>query len=497
MKILKKIGFTTPRQAQTASELAIFGAVLLFVIGLIARAGMSTSQTMNHQLKAMRTAMTQSFNYSMRREAMSRNTASVIVIEDRLSVDAGSKFGTRDRIPFVASGGAAFSNQFFQELAYGEEFNLPVADIIINGQRFPFRMGGFRTVATHTCSTIGGTAPPNWESACYNIGAGDQGCAVFYKQQIRYASNAAWHDRAVRPCGGACYPYDDRFDLDHNRIPERKTDVPDVDVPAGQFNLGLPYVESFRSHFNWQWVLVPGLFDAARTGSILTDISPARNRLDPTDQMGTLAKEDSFDVDGDLKDELVYSWTVAGKNSEGNVIIPACTAFTGVVTSVNVLDSQSGDIDATINDRDERMGMRATGLEDEIQMFSFTREGTYYQIHEGKLFEASPLGAHGGQFIRNTSRQDHVDIVQRIFKMSNDTGRFCSGGGPANWAAACSASRGKDGRCGLDNPVEACNNCFSPAKVTLTCFDSAQRLLFIRSRISDLRGRRWVTRMDL
>ena len=140
-----------------------------------------------------------------------------------------------------------------------------------------------------------------------------------------------------------------------------------------------------------------------------------------------------------------------------------------------MLEFQDGDIDSTRDDTDPPP---APGLLDDAQMFSYTREGTYLRIEEGQLFNPAD-----GRFVRNTTSKDHYDVIQRIFRVSIDTGRFCSAGGAPHGSVD-----------GLTNPVEACNNCFSAANVEQTCMDPAARLIYIRSRISNLGGRRWVTR---
>ena len=183
-KFNREIKKATPRsglrsnQAQTASELAIFGAILIFVIGLIVRSAMSTSQVMNQQLKVMRMAMTVSYWSSMVAGNTSRNAASILVIEDRLSVDTANKLGTRERIPLMIGAGAVFSNQLYQPIKYGVTSNLAIFDVFINGQHFPFSTSAFKDI-------ILGPGHPTWEDPCYSIPTATKpivgGCALAYK----------------------------------------------------------------------------------------------------------------------------------------------------------------------------------------------------------------------------------------------------------------------------------------------------------------------------
>ena len=91
------------RLAQTVTELAVFGGVFVFVLGLIIRQGMSYSYQQNQTLKAMRMAMQMSFRFSEGLEefalpgtgTVSRNTSTVVLVEDRLNASA-DKFGATD-----------------------------------------------------------------------------------------------------------------------------------------------------------------------------------------------------------------------------------------------------------------------------------------------------------------------------------------------------------------------------------------------------------------
>ncbi len=436
------------RSAQSASELAIFGAILMFVIGMIVHSGLGASHAMNAQLKALRYALSESKKTAAgayddctpvrgSKACTSRNTASIVIIEDRLSVSAGEKLGTRDRIPFMASGSATFSRNLFYNIDWGEDNNLPVADVIVNGQRFPFTTSAFTEITLDDslppCSTNprGGLC---WDDECLQTGSGYAGCAIMYKIVGNYNNSEDWD-----PDCDVC------FDLDFNGIP---------DVPVED-----------REEFNWQWAKVRGV-------------------------TGEVSEKSILDVDGDLKEETVF-----GVSAKGN----------GVITSLKVKDDQAGDYDTTWDDRDDILRraqglsvLKAPGLTDDIQMFSFTRDGTLLRIEEGKLYNTVD-----GQFVRETFRQEHVDVIQRGFRLSRDTGRFCKNGVPPQ----------KTG--GMDNPVEICcddesvcrypaakglppikGGCFVEKVVELTCMDTPALVIYIRSRIEDLRGRRWITRID-
>ena len=183
------------------------------------------------------------------------------------------------------------------------------------------------------------------------------------------------------------------------------------------------------------------------------------------------------DIDRDFKDERVMA--VYGDNSGVN---------SGVITRMEYMDFQEGDINPEQKNP-------PVGFTNDLQMFTYvtpsgsTEGGTYLQIDEGKLF--SGIG-DSRQFVRNVQKKDSIDLIQRVFRLSNDTHRFCDASGV----------RVPEGDCnvypfwcspGLPNPVEACNDCFSPDNITKTCMDQEDKVIFVRSRVKDLHGRKWVT----
>jgi len=142
-----------------------------------------------------------------------------------------------------------------------------------------------------------------------------------------------------------------------------------------------------------------------------------------------------------------------------------------------VLDYQEGDVNFST--------IPPPGFDQDIQMYTITRPGTYLEIKEGKLYSADPTR----QFISTASKKDSVDIIQRVFRLSNNTERFCDLNGNLMGPLL------EDGPqpAGLPNPVEACNNCFSPANIEKTCMDTTNNIIMIRSRVKDLHGRKYVT----
>ena len=148
-----------------------------------------------------------------------------------------------------------------------------------------------------------------------------------------------------------------------------------------------------------------------------------------------------------------------------------------------MLDYNEGDVDSSFDDTDRRKprALKDRGLLRGVSIYTQTKNGTYLEINEGKAYVPSYSGTD--QYVRSTSKKDSVDVISRIFQLDNNTSRFCSGNIPIVTVG------------GFPNPVEYCSvNCFTAATVSATCYDVAKNIIFIRSRIEDKSGRRWVTR---
>lgn len=504
--------------AQSASELAIFGAIVMFVIASLIKTGMSMSQRTNTQLRAFRLALLESYRTSEGAYGdiiAARNSASVLILEDRLSVDPGSKQGTSDRIPFMASGSGTFSKNMLYPKDLGERSNYPFYDVFINGQRFPFIMADFIKVQIRSTNEDGATIQraregrqnispeenetaeyetielPNCKDvtprACWNA---EGGFAVFMKKNYNYLANEQWCWSG--DCGGNL-PADWRFDLD--------LDGDLDDIGSGYVPADTSLYEgskTLREKFMWQWVAVGtfSLDDADIDKKVVFSNGVTATNILP------IQEGDRLDIDGDFQDEAVHAFA------------PVNFANKTVGFDITVLDSQEGELDFSWDGRNDALleeqkawwdsncekppkdlnctEFRPTkpkvGLESDVRMYSFTKKGTYLQLQEGKLVDPST-----GQAVRSTTKRDHVDIIERVFYLSNDTERFCDqAGNRRDWRKDSTWAK-SNGVQGLSNPVEACNNCFSEGNVRNTCFDQESKILFIRSRLDDIRGRKWQT----
>ncbi|MCD4780104.1 MAG: hypothetical protein K8S27_06090 [Candidatus Omnitrophica bacterium] len=465
------------RWGQTALELAVFGSVLLFVIGVTVKQSMNQSYGQHHHIRAMRMALQQSYMYS---EGMmgagpmaSRNSATVIYVEDRLA-GASAKFASKNRSPYMASGSASFSRHLFMAIEGNDRQDIARIDAFVNGQYFPLTISNYVTIAVPM------TGPDSaWDPNCLirsttsfsPTGAiittqSPAGCRFFPMKVFNHrASEKYCCGTPTSTCPNSCpadlLPEDDRFDLDRDG-------ATDVVGPA------------LRAEFGWQWVRVRG-WDSTKNSTITRNFNIA--------ELMNIAEEVNvmLDLDGDLKQERVWSMVSDGW---------------GRAISYYVEDFQEGDWDSGVNDSDTKP---RSGFQSDMQVYTKTEPGHYLLIEEGKLFAADQPGR---QFVRNAQKKDQIDVISRLLQLSADTGRFCVHQTGFEYLPAAQVDPERPGY----NPVEVCcsphggcsnglPDCFSGNNLVLTCYIAGDMAavppiyprIFVRSRIRDIRGRKWIT----
>ena len=391
---------------ETAEEVAVFGSVLIFMIGVIVRTILQSGYSQNQNYKAFRMALTTSFKYS---EGLisgtsedgnaSRNSASVVVVEDRLTTSS-AKYASMDRTPLIAGGSATHSRNLYLPTDYGEVESLPVIDYFINGIHFPFTTAGFKTV-------VASTNPSDCSSP--------------------YTTVPNHPDLGYDPTCNSC------FDLDRNG-------TVDVTDPA------------LRQQFAWQW-----------------------QHVDPSAIDVKEGNNTAVDVDCDMQEETVI-------DKDGNTLY--------------LIDYQEGDLDMTLDDRSTKPKNGLTNQD--AQIYTYAKNpagglgtGTYLRIEEGKLYATDGITR---QFVRSVQQKDSLDVIQRTVQMNKNTGHFCRGTTPTT---AADPVWGWDWQ-SQPNPVEVCSNnragCFGP-NTDKTCMVVGENppILYVRSRIADRHGRKWVT----
>jgi hypothetical protein len=427
---------TRKKLAQTLTELAVFGSVLIFVIGTTVRLSMGYGYAQNNNLKAMRMAMGESFRYSHGLKGVggdgdaSRNIATVIIVEDRLTSDS-AKYSALDRAQQLAMGSATHSRNLFMPVEAGEYYQMPAVDMYINGVYIALSTAKLVTVEL----TKKDSDEKEWNEDCK--------CRYIYEKIPNHPN------------------------FDYNPYPSETTTFHRFDLSRDGKNI-VPNDDELRLKFSWQW-----------------------RQFKATE--GSMEVNQSYDVDGDLKEEGIMKIHTKGSR----------------IKKVEVMDLQEGDVDASFNSYDAKeLGQLQTGLTREVMLYNYAkkpnagkdREGTFLQVEEGRLVDKH-------QITRSVTRKDTVDVISRRIRLANDTGIWCTGDGsgvPVSYANSSGYFNGMK-----KNPVEACGDCLG-ANFDKTCFEKADETyyaklggeektyysLYVRSRIKDRRGRKWVTNVS-
>ncbi|MDP2940620.1 MAG: hypothetical protein Q8O13_11225 [Candidatus Omnitrophota bacterium] len=136
-------------KAQTASELAIFGTILVFVIGVLIRFALSFNYNQDYQMRAFKRAL--QLSYANQADSANRSLASVTIINDRDIPELSDQLGIMQRTPYFASATAMYNSMLFGSTRYPYYFQwcgsapewlddghpdaLPVNDIYVNNER--------------------------------------------------------------------------------------------------------------------------------------------------------------------------------------------------------------------------------------------------------------------------------------------------------------------------------------------------------------------------
>ena len=210
-----------------------------------------------------------------------------------------------------------------------------------------------------------------------------------------------------------------------------------------------------RHYVAWQWAAT------AATSAAMIGLNTTSNQYP------------NYDIDGRLKEVTIFGLNWQPPN-----------------LYVSYEDMQGGDIDETW---DTTSCGPKPGLQTNSQIYTFTQDGTYLEIKEGKLYNPET-----GQAVRSVNKRDSVDLIQRTIQLSNNTGRFCTQTKPPQ---VCNGTM-NGVVCANPNPVEVCvdsgdtsaANCFTAGpSFKETCYDINNNVLYVRSRLQDLRGRFWLT----
>jgi len=420
-------------QAQVVTELAVFGFILIFILGAILRYAVNDAINQNQRLMAMRYVLRNSLETSEtgilngcpafpKNPAMcnssARNFASVMYIEDRTVPEAG-KYGTISRTPYLQSAAGSMSKNLFMPVEYGDIDDLPLMDIYVNNILFHLTTAGYAEYFEEVLRTG------------FNLG---YRCQKPGLTPIQLAECIPL--KRLVPNGGADSDYDsgcaECFDLDHDGAPN----------PVGS-----------TASFSWQWQTVD-----ATTSDI--DLQTGLNL--------------SLDVDWDMREEQIVEILVNDGTEGGTWYNPRSDPQPKKnlnIIGVRVMDFQKGDINLTKPDSASEQAQQRS-----IMMESYTFSGTELVITEA------------GRAKTMRQSKNRLDVIERIMMIDNNTGRLCGGCGP-DFLTAVVSSIEACGAC--ESEANQYLTCFEQGACGECAGDGCP--LYIRSRIEDTRGAIWNT----
>lgn len=126
-------------KGQSLLELAVFGSILLFVLGLFIQYGMR----MNYQQRLQM----QTFRKALKRASEVGGTyryVTWLTLEDKPLPEAQGQFGIASRSPYSSAASGVWSQDLYAEFEYGKEEDLPRIELEINQKRYTFTTAAYR-----------------------------------------------------------------------------------------------------------------------------------------------------------------------------------------------------------------------------------------------------------------------------------------------------------------------------------------------------------------
>lgn len=458
-----KISCLRSKRAQAIIELAVFGAVFIFVIGTIIQQGFSAASSQQVRLQAIRQALLASYNDGMSNHS-ARSSASLLIVEDRLS-PGFYKYGTQDRIPNLSLGTGSMSRNLYMPLdwadvtAGGGANSIGVMDVRVNGQTFIFRTAVAyylrlrRQLGAPSAPVEALASQTPWSSnGCISTNAlGQPGVPLSASSLTRLARE--WPDAySVAAAGNTNFSGDADWQYDYNRNGDFSDDLWNSTPMAGSRNTGV-------SQVLWKWVrdTIPGVVGQVN----------AKDGNYP-----------SYDVTGDMTEDVIY-----GRGAVfGNVL---CGSTWYTVYDLNILDNGAAEISSEnvyeYPDANERQGLK------QESSISTAVNGAVLDFRGGQWYVSGT-----NDLAMSRTGKDQYDIITRVYQLNRKMlfPGVVAGSNPGAIEVACGAAWplapvGTIGSTGC---------CMVGTNATRTCLDVGSRTLYIRSRIRDTRGRMWINR---
>ena len=496
---------TENKIAQAAIELAVFGAIIIFILGTIVRSALGNAYSQNENFKAMRMAMLASWKGSELHQGKgaqadtTHNNASILIVEDRLSPDF-NKYGPLDRNLYIASASGTFTYNLYYPWQPGIDppSNLePIMDIWINGQHFPFTTASYvvnRVIQRTSCPPGGPyesyplTAGQCYQNQCLRNEREWAGGIVNANQFANVMPTATLTNAAVIANGQAIFsalcnagvvstatgscalstgivspgfsvmpsPFNITDPSTGQLLQLTQQEINDTQTilqgDANQYKLFYTRVANGGPGFSTSPPGVcSGKDNALCTSLTVTDAfgNPFTNangdmsydllRNGDYNSGGPMAVETQFPVGGQMRSSIAWNWVATPGTDSSSIGLDASSNqypsydINGSLSSqepviysisqdsagepvVSYEDFQGGDIDTSWDS--DSCGPKP-GLQNNTQIYTFTMNGTYLEIKEGKLYNPET-----DAFVRSANKRDTLDMVQRTIQLSNNTGNF-------------------------------------------------------------------------
>ncbi|MBU4251673.1 MAG: hypothetical protein KKC39_01965 [Candidatus Omnitrophica bacterium] len=128
------------KKAQTLTELATFGSILLLVLSFLISYGVRYNYQQDMQMAAFRTALSEAYNGPARPDA----SASVVLLKDKHIPDPRDMFGAGSVVPVQASAEVIWGNTLQDKYTDLTDYStLPRKKYVINGKEYEYRTAGF------------------------------------------------------------------------------------------------------------------------------------------------------------------------------------------------------------------------------------------------------------------------------------------------------------------------------------------------------------------
>ncbi|GEM_PF-5349176 len=136
-------------KAQSLSEMAIFGGVLLLVLSYFVSLGIKLTYQQDVQMRAFRMALFASARESVRPDAES----SIAIIEDKFAPDPRNMVGKGDLITVAGQGNVVWGNQMQRPMSL-DPSDRPRLKYVINGVERDYSVAEVRTITGNMYPTI-------------------------------------------------------------------------------------------------------------------------------------------------------------------------------------------------------------------------------------------------------------------------------------------------------------------------------------------------------